>query len=128
MARGRRRTPAAAGIEQVQKQARALLQSLLKEIRDREQELSRMKRDASNLSALTGARKQISARGPVKAGSGRINWRQVLEQLPKQFKASNVRAIRGLKNKRPSEVFAAITRWMESGMVKRRQRGVYERV
>jgi hypothetical protein len=34
----------------------------------------------------------------------------VLEQLPKQFKASHIRTVRGLKNKRPSEIFAGITR------------------
>ena len=50
------------------------------------------------------------------------------EQLPKQFKASHIRTVRGLKNKRPSEFFAAITRWMEAGAVKRKERGLYERV
>jgi len=39
-----------------------------------------------------------------------------LEQLPKQFKAAEVREIRGLKGKRPSEIFAAITRWIEGGI------------
>jgi hypothetical protein len=57
---------------------------------------------------------------------GRINWRTVLEQLPKQFKASDVRSIRGLKDKRPSEIFAAVTRWIEAGSLKRKTRGVYE--
>jgi hypothetical protein len=51
----------------------------------------------------------------------------VLAQLPKQFKASNVRQIRGLKDKRPSEIFAAITRWIEAGLAKRRTRGLYEK-
>ena len=32
------------------------------------------------------------------------------------------------KDKRPSEVFAAITRWIDAKMVKRKSRGVYERV
>jgi hypothetical protein len=52
----------------------------------------------------------------------------VLEQLPKQFKASQIRIVRGLKNKRSSEISAAITRWMEAGAVKRKKRGLYERV
>jgi len=52
----------------------------------------------------------------------------VLNQLPKQFQASHIRAVRGLKNKRPSEIFAAITRWIEAGTVKRKARGAYERV
>ncbi|HUY38213.1 MAG TPA: hypothetical protein VMV13_05250 [Candidatus Binataceae bacterium] len=61
-------------------------------------------------------------------GGGRINWREILSQLPKQFKASDVRGVRGLKGKRPSEIFAAITRWIDGGMAKRKARGLYERV
>jgi hypothetical protein len=51
-----------------------------------------------------------------------------LEQLPQQFKAAEVREVRGLKGKRPSEIFAAITRWIEGGIVRRKARGLYERV
>ena len=61
------------------------------------------------------------------ARGGRINWRTVLSQVPKQFKAADIRGVRGLKDKRPSEIFAAITRWIDAGMVKRKARGVYER-
>jgi hypothetical protein len=43
-------------------------------------------------------------------------------------KVSQIRAVRGLKDKRSSEIFAAITRWMEAGSVKRKKRGLYERV
>ncbi|MGD0076667.1 MAG: hypothetical protein ABSD31_20410, partial [Candidatus Binataceae bacterium] len=60
--------------------------------------------------------------------SGRINWRTILSDLPKQFKAADIRGIRGLKEKRPSEIFAAVTRWIEGGLVKRKARGVYERL
>jgi len=52
----------------------------------------------------------------------------VLSALPKQFKAADVRNVRGLKQKRPSEIFAAITRWIDAGAARRRARGVYERV
>jgi hypothetical protein len=52
----------------------------------------------------------------------------VLEQLPKQFKAPDIRQIRGLKDKRSSEIFAAVTRWIQAGTVKRKERGLYERV
>ncbi|HTW88772.1 MAG TPA: hypothetical protein VMD75_12285 [Candidatus Binataceae bacterium] len=38
-----------------------------------------------------------------------------------------MRDVRGLKGKRSSEIFAAITRWIDAGAVKRRERGVYER-
>jgi hypothetical protein len=33
----------------------------------------------------------------------------VIDQLPKQFNASNVRRLRGLKNKRPTETGASRT-------------------
>jgi hypothetical protein len=71
----------------------------------------------------TGGAKPVSRGATV-----RINWGTVLEQLPKQFNASQIRTVRGLKNKRSSEFFAAITRWMEAGAVKRKERGLYERV
>ncbi|MGH8011017.1 MAG: hypothetical protein ACREDR_48080 [Blastocatellia bacterium] len=112
---------------QVQQQARTLLMNLHKEIRAKEAELRRLKEEESSLVQLTGR----VARGAGEDGasrSGRIDWRAVLNQLPKQFNASNIRSVRGLKAKRPSEIFAAITRWIDAGMVKRKSRGVYERV
>lgn len=114
---------------QLQKQARGLLIGLRNEIRATEAELERLKKEESNLSSLAGrarAGTPAAAGGRARKG-GRINWTLVLEQLPKQFKASNVRDVRGLKGKRSSEIFAAITRWIDAGAVKRRERGVYER-
>ena len=46
----------------------------------------------------------------------------------KQFKASHIRAVPMTKDKRPSEVFAAIARWIDAKMVKRKERGLYERI
>jgi hypothetical protein len=116
--------------DQLQQQARALIETLRKEIRTKEAELERLKEDESRLGMLTGketahARATRSTRRA--AAGGRIDWRAVLEQLPKQFKASHVREVRGLKDKRPSEIFAAVTRWINAGMVKRKTRGMYER-
>jgi hypothetical protein len=116
---------------QVQKQARELLVGVRREIRLKEADLRRLKNEESQLSAIAGQRgteKVKSASGGSAGATGRISWGMVLEQLPKQFKASQIRAVRGLKNKRPSEIFAAITRWMEAGSVKRKKRGLYERV
>jgi hypothetical protein len=58
----------------------------------------------------------------------RINWTVVLEQLPKQFKAIDMRKVREVGGKRASELFAAVTRWIEAGLVKRKERGAYERM
>lgn len=110
---------------QVQKQARQLLVGLRKEIRGKEAELNRLREEERRLGLMTGgAQAKGAATG---ARGGRINWRTVLSQVPKQFKAADIRGVRGLKDKRPSEIFAAITRWIDAGMVKRKTRGVYER-
>ena len=122
-------------IRQVRRQANSVLAKLSKDIRTKEIELARLKRDEESLGRLAG-RGSVSGggtRGPRAAasasggGGGRINWRNVLAQLPKQFKASNVRQVRGLKDKRPSEIFAAITRWIDAGLAKRKTRGLYEK-
>jgi len=124
-------------LHQVQKQAQALLMNLRKEILAKERELLHLKNEAASLGRLTGTRVTSAARIAAPKGSassargfrgGRINWKSVLEQLPKQFKAAEVRDIRGLKGKRPSEIFAAITRWIEAGTVRRKARGLYERI
>jgi hypothetical protein len=125
MARGRPRGETASAIRQVQQQARALLASLRKEIRSKESELRRLKSEETSLGRFTGFQRVIPA-APT-GGSTRINWRSVLHRLPKQFKAADVRRNRGLREKRPSEIFAAITRWIKAGLVKRKSRGLYER-
>jgi len=76
-------------------------------------QLAGRKLEKRTIAGRTGA----SAGGNVP--SGRIDWKNVLAQLPNQFKASNVRQVRGLADKRPSEIFAGITRWIEAGSVKR---------
>ncbi|HVA80016.1 MAG TPA: hypothetical protein VNF29_03745 [Candidatus Binataceae bacterium] len=119
-------------LKQVQQQARDLLGDLHKQIRDQEAELTRLKDEASNLSRLIGpapaVRAQTKAAAAPPIGRGRVNWRTILEELPKQFKAADVRGVRGLKAKRPSEIFAAITRWIDAGMARRKARGLYERI
>ena len=125
----------ASAIRQVRRQAGAVLAKLRKDIRAMETELARLKHDEDLWGRLAGrgsagrsvARAPRAAGGGGGGGGGRINWRNVLAQLPKQFKASNVRQVRGLKDKRPSEIFAAITRWIEAGLAKRKTRGLYEK-
>ncbi|MBV8137237.1 MAG: hypothetical protein JO121_16655 [Deltaproteobacteria bacterium] len=122
--------------ERIQRQARTVLGGLRGQIRAKENELLRLKQEEARLSHLLGsagrtgqapraAAAAAAASGGV--GRGRINWREVLKQMPKQFKASDVRKVRGLKSKRPSEIFAAITRWIDAGLAKRKKRGIYER-
>ena len=120
---------AASAFQRVRQQARALLIELRREIRAKEAELRRLRGEESSLGRLTGhagaaARNGAAGRGGARA---RIDWSTILGKLPRQFKAADVRAIREITGKRPSEVFAAITRWIEAGAVKRKSRGVYER-
>jgi translation initiation factor 2B subunit (eIF-2B alpha/beta/delta family) len=127
-----RRKNVASAFRQVQQQARTLVANLQKEIRAKEMELKHLKEEEASLGQLTGRVARASTGGGngrvSRVGRGRINWRAVLQQLPKQFKAAHIRDIRGLKGKRPSEIFAAITRWIDAGTVKRKARGLYERV
>ena len=133
----RKRLPGGSALEQVQRQARALLVTLNGEIRDKEAEVKRLKAEAETLCRLSGAPKTAALAAPSAAApaasakprrGGRINWVAVLQQLPKQFKAADIRRVNIVKSKRPSELFAAITRWIETGGVRRKTRGVYERV
>jgi hypothetical protein len=117
----------ASAFQQVQRQARTLLSKLRKEIRTKELELGKLQQEEARLGHLIGRSSAASSRG-LGGMRGRVNWRSVLSALPKQFKAADVRNVRGLKQKRPSEIFAAITRWIDAGSAKRRARGVYERI
>jgi hypothetical protein len=120
------------GFAQVQTHVRRLLVNVRKEIGAKEAELSRLRNEESKLSGVFGSRATgrggAAASRPIGGRKPRINWATVLEQLPKQFKAGDIRKVRELMDKRPSEIFAAITRWTEAGTVKRKERGLYERV
>ena len=122
---------AGSALDQLQQQARILVIALRKEIGSKEAELKRLKQDEARLASLTGTVSRRAAGAPLAPGRTtrkRINWSTVLEQLPKRFEAGDVRKIRGLKDKRSSELFTAVTRWIQAGTVKRKERGVYERV
>ena len=118
-------TGASSAFQRVRQQARAVLIELRKEIRMKEVELQRLRGEESSVARIAGA--AASTNGAQRGTRARIDWSTILQQLPKQFKASDIRAIREIRDKRPSEVFAAITRWIEAGSVKRKARGIYER-
>lgn len=113
---------------QLQRRARATLADLRREISARESELRELHDEEMRLARLAGrvASPTSPARHP--AGSGRVNWRQVLAKLPKEFRTSDLRKVGALKYKRPSEIYAGIGRWTDAGLVKRKDRGVYQRL
>jgi hypothetical protein len=122
-----RRQSAASAYEHVRQQALGALNKLRRDIRTVESQLSILRKQEEQLSLITGG-SAASATDGARVSSGRMNWRAVLGKLPKRFKASDVRSVRGLANKRSGEIFAAVTRWIDTGLVKRKERGVYERV
>jgi hypothetical protein len=119
--------PLLSQLDRIKRSAQRLLIDLRKDVQAKEAELRRLKDEESKLGALVGPATVRAMRGRARRG-GRINWRALLANLPEQFKASDVRSMRGLKNRRASEIFAGITRWMDAGLVKRKSRGVYARV
>ncbi len=110
----------------LQQQARRLLTGLAHEIQSRKGELTQLEQQYAQLVGIAGARGMV-AKEARKAGL-RIDWSQVLAKLPKEFKASDIRKVRGMKEKRSAEIFAGITRWIDSGTVKKKERGIYLRV
>ena len=124
------RTGFAAELAQLRRQAGRLLAKVRSEIRSVEIELARLKESISSLLTLAGPQRRGSERkaGRRTGRPSRINWKKVLEQMPERFKAGDVRKVRAVQNKRPSEIFAGITRWIEAGGVKRKERGLYEKV
>jgi hypothetical protein len=125
-------TGGSSAFTQIQAQAREHLAKVRADIRTKEVELKRLRQEESQLAAVTGQSGTPVTNGGMGVGRRgartRINWGEVLNKLPKQFKASDIRAVRGLRDKRSSEIFAAITRWIDGGAVKRRDRGMYERL
>ncbi len=112
---------------QLQQHARKLLVGLASDIRSRKGDLAQLEQDFEKLTGIAGLRAAVSAPKRVRTTGRRINWSEVLAKLPKEFTASDVRKLRGMKAKRPSEIFAGITRWIDSGVVKKRKRGIYLR-
>ncbi|SRR5712691_503953 len=115
-------------LRQLQRRARAGLADLRREIATRETQLRELRDKEMQLARLAGrvALPSSSARRP--AGSGRVNWRQVLARLPKEFRTSDLRKIGALRNKQSSEIYNGISRWTDAGLVKRKERGVYQRL
>jgi len=117
--------------ERLRQQALNALNQIRKDIRAAELELDALRKQEEQLGLIAGeksAGKASVSNGAAAPSHGRTDWREVLAKLPKRFKASDVRKVRGLSNKRSGEIFAAVTRWIDGGMVKRKDRGVYERV
>src|SRR5260370_10134261 len=106
--------------ERLRQQAMAALNKLRKDIHTAESELSNLRQQEEQLGSIvgeTGGAKSAGSNGAAtQPRGGRLDWRAVLEKLPKRFQASDVRKVRGLANKRSGEIFAAAARPIHTGM------------
>jgi hypothetical protein len=119
----------ASAFRQFQRRTRVALADLKREISARESELRELHDEAMRLARVLTERDVLPT--PLarrSAGSGRLNWREILVKLPKEFRTSDLRKIAALRNKRSSEIYNGITRWTDAGLVKRKERGVYQRL
>jgi hypothetical protein len=112
--------------ERLESQAQQALQEIQEGIRSGETQLIELRQQEQKLQSFIG--RSLKDGAPESGPRARTDWGAVLSALPKQFTAADVRSVRGLAQKRPSEIFAAITRWIDAKLVKRKERGVYERV
>jgi hypothetical protein len=113
---------------QFQRRARATLADLRREISSRETELRELRDQETRLARLPGRVASPTSSARRSAGSGRVNWRLVLARLAKEFRTSDLRKVGALRNKQSSEIYNGISRWTEAGLVKRKERGVYQRL
>ncbi len=118
----------ASAFRQFQRRARAALADLRREISSHETELRELRDEEMRLVKLAGRVASPSSSAQLSARSGRVNWRQVLAKLPKEFGTSDLRKIEALRNKQSSEIYNGISRWTDAGLVKRKERGVYQRL
>ena len=118
----------ASAFRQFQRRTHAALTDLRREISLRETELRELRDEEMQLARLAGrvALPIPSAQHPT--ASGRVNWRQVLAKLPKEFRTSDLRKVGALRNKQSSEIYNGISRWTDAGLIKRKERGVYQRL
>jgi hypothetical protein len=115
-------------LRRFQRDARGALTSLRAEIRAGEAELQCLKREETWLRGIAGGQGRAAASVSVTKRGARLNWRMILKKVPKRFKAADLRKIPALRGKPPSEVYNGIKRWIGARLVKRKDRGLYERV
>jgi len=112
--------------ESLKNQAQATLQEVQRGIRSAETQLAELRQQEQKLQSFMGM--PVKEGAPESGPRARIDWGAVLSKLPKQFTAADVRKVRGLAEKKASEIFSAITRWTNTKLVNRKERGIYERV
>src|ERR1700684_512815 len=86
--------------ERFREQAVTPLYTIRKDIRDVELELVSLRKQEEQLGLITGesSGSEVAESNGTEPSQGRTDWRVILAKLPKRFKASDVRKVRGLAN------------------------------
>jgi hypothetical protein len=97
--------------------------------RERERNLADLKDQIEKLIGFARSCAGLSSacRGARKSGGG-IDWSKVPDKLRREFKSGEICKVRGQKDNRSPELFAAITRWIDSRAVKKQARGICPRI
>jgi predicted metal-dependent peptidase len=104
-----------------------LLAKVRNQVKEISQELQQLRSQEEQLSSMLGViATPVPTKVPTRGARGRIDWKALLKKLPSEFRASDVRDHVG--DKRASEIFAAVTRWQQAKLVKRKERGLYQRI
>jgi len=126
--------------EAVRHQAARLLATIGGEIQRRENELQHLRRQAENWRAAIGkvgrsstvrlprarqGRPSNRLMGKTGRGGGRVSWDEVLGSVPSQFRVEDVLKHPGARAKGRSQIYAALSRWLAAGKIKRIAMGKY---
>src|SRR5262249_3830651 len=123
----------------VRQQAARVLATIAHEIQRREDELQHLTHQANAWrTAIGGARRAVSVRarrgrrankasraGKRGRASTRVSWAEVLASVPAQFGASDVLKHPGARSKGKPHIYAALSRWLSDGKIKRIATGKY---
>jgi hypothetical protein len=114
--------------EQLRQNAASLLREVRGEIEQIVAKLRELREEENHLARFLGETPMQQTNNGASHTESRTDWKAVLGTLPKKFKASDIRNIPQIGNRRSSEIYAGITRWMDAGLIKRAGRGDYVKV
>jgi len=101
----------------LKKQAGKVLGSLRREIAQKEKELAALRQDVHRLQTVVSGGSVAPGVGPMRV---RLDWKQILKELPDTFTSRDV----GVKSGKPMEqVYAGLNRWIKDRKVRKGKDG-----
>lgn len=105
----------------LKKQASKVLNSLRREVAQKEKDLAALRQDMHRLQGIVSARAVVGVGGAPRV---RLDWNLVLKELPDTFSSRDV----GEKSGKPMEqVYAGLNRWIKDRKVRKGKDG-YQKV